>query len=51
MSAKCAQHDEDDDDPFAPTKSPIRDESNGKGAASDAKKERLSDTKDCDHRK
>lgn len=52
MSAKISQHDEDDDDdPFAPNKSPVRSDANGRGTASDAKKDRLSDTKDCDHRK
>ena len=52
LSAKGSQNDEEDDeDPFAPRKSPPRGKTNGKGAASDAKNERISDTKDCDHRK
>ena len=52
MPAKTLQHDDDDDDdPFASSKSPVRSDANGKGAASDAKNERLSDSKDCDNRK
>lgn len=52
LSAKGSQNDEEeDDDPFAARKSPPRGDTNGKGTASEAKYERISDTKDCDHRK